>query len=934
MAERGAEDGGAEAELGPAPAVAGRDRIRALVRERLFDAAPVDDRDRGEGAAATPPSLGAQDTEVAEGGSPSTQDQVPERIGRFRVLEQLGRGGMGVVYAAYDPELDRKVALKLVRPELGRLGDGTAGHARLLREAQAMARLSHVNVITVHEVGTLDDRVYVAMELVDGESLRAWLDAEARRWQDALSVCVAAGAGLAAAHRAGLVHRDFKPDNVMIGRDGRVRVMDFGLARTLGEDDEARPEGSISSASGRDPLATPLTRTGAVMGTPAYMSPEQFLGRPTDARSDQFSFCVATWEALCGHRPFRGRDFGELAAAVAAGRIRDAPVRVPRRVIGALRRGLQPEPALRWPDMDALLAALGRDPMRRVRRAALVVGFAGAASAVAVAFAQQGVVDVDRCAGEEQALAGVWDDDRRAAVRAALLATATPFAARVQATTETLLDEYAREWIDLAEETCAAELVARKDGPDGGRRRACLETRRAELGHIVEMLATADAGVAMQAVDAVARMSDIGACADARRLEPWRAPADAAAREALAAARAKVGVATARGALGKHDEAIALAQEVVDEAHRLDDPATEAAGLLVRGHYEERKGDEERAERTLRDAVSRAEMARDHGTRAHALIELVYVVGTAQARYDEAKAFAAEARAVLELIGADRLMVAHLDANLGTAAKAAGELEVAREHHERALATWLEVYGEAHPTTARSLTNLGTTLSAMDRWEDAVGYQRRALASFEDVLGPDHPLVASAVGNLGNTYSRWRPVARHDEAVPLQRRAVAIREKNAGPDSPQLAPSLFNLAMALCGSGRHDEALGHFRRGLELKTREKGAEHESLVEWWLRIGVCELTAGRPEQASPSLDRALALLDDGSAGRRARIGVWLALALVRSDRARAKLLLEGARARLDEEVAEATLPEDKDDAQRVLAIARTTTALLASLDAIE
>ena len=229
-----------------------------------------------------------------------------DAVGRYLVLDRLGAGGMGVVYTAYDPELDRRIALKLLAPALESTG-ATAGRARLVREAQAMARVTHPNVVTVHDVGEHDGQVFVAMELVDGDTLTAWRSASVRTWSDELAVMRAAGRGLAAAHAKGLVHRDFKPDNVMVARDGRVLVMDFGLARAQGEAGGSTSPFEALVHEDNSALSVELTRQGAIMGTPAYMAPEQHLGGETDARSDQFSFCVALYEGLWRARPFEAR---------------------------------------------------------------------------------------------------------------------------------------------------------------------------------------------------------------------------------------------------------------------------------------------------------------------------------------------------------------------------------------------------------------------------------------------------------------------------------------------------------------------------------------------------------------------------------------------------------------------------------------------------
>ncbi|MBZ5712432.1 serine/threonine-protein kinase [Nannocystis pusilla] len=292
-------------------------------------------------------------------------DTEPVQLGRYRLLERLGAGGMGIVYAAHDARLDRKLALKLLRPT--RLGSAEAA-ARTLREARALARLSHPNVVHVYEVGELEGReIFVAMEHLAGPTLRAWLDAEPRPWRAVLEVFRQAGEGLAAAHAQGIVHRDFKPHNAMFGAEGRVRVLDFGLAQVDGAAESG--EVDLGQAEARD-LSRMLTTTGAVLGTPAYMAPEQLAARRGDARTDQFSFCIALYEALYGHRPFAGETLAELTDSISSERVKPPPrsTGVPAWVRTALLRGLRADPELRWPSMTALLAALSGDPARRRRR--------------------------------------------------------------------------------------------------------------------------------------------------------------------------------------------------------------------------------------------------------------------------------------------------------------------------------------------------------------------------------------------------------------------------------------------------------------------------------------------------------------------------------------------------------------------------------------
>ena len=323
-------------------------------------------------------------TAALERGGPRPRAQPPvpsegDRIGRFVVLRKLGEGGMGLVFVGYDGELDRDVALKLLRAPHG----DRRAMSRLMREGQGLARISHPNVVQVYEVGEHAGAVFITMELVVGTTLGKWLKAKPERnWPEIIHVLMQAGRGLAAVHAAGLVHRDFKPDNVMVGDDGRVRVLDFGLVRDNAERDPNEPGHAGEGPHGIASFERPLTCAGSLLGTPAYMAPEQLACESADALSDQFAFCAVAYEALFGVRPFPGRTVNELAAAIEAGRLRSPRHgrKAPRRVHDALQRGLSAEPGRRWPDMDSLLEEL--EISLAVRRgwmwAGLALAFVGA----------------------------------------------------------------------------------------------------------------------------------------------------------------------------------------------------------------------------------------------------------------------------------------------------------------------------------------------------------------------------------------------------------------------------------------------------------------------------------------------------------------------------------------------------------------------------
>jgi tRNA A-37 threonylcarbamoyl transferase component Bud32 len=332
--------------------------------------------ERTRGGSSSGPSAAEVDAEVLPPGA---------RVGRYVVRELIGRGAMGAVYAANDPDLDRRLAVKVVRANALSDAARQRTRTRLLREAQAMARLSHPEVITVYDVGAFGNELFVAMEYVEGETLRHWRDSQPRSHAEILAVYERAGRGLAAAHEAGLVHRDFKPDNVLIGRDGRVRVTDFGLARSV-DDQEPVSEAEAVASSEAIVLTTTLTRTGTLVGTPAYMAPEQLRGGAADARSDVFSFCVALYESLYGERPFAGSTVPALQVAIEQGAVRATPALtgVPAGIRDVLLRGLRAAPDERWSTMRALLDAF-REASVVPRRRRLTVG--AAAGAVGLLFA-------------------------------------------------------------------------------------------------------------------------------------------------------------------------------------------------------------------------------------------------------------------------------------------------------------------------------------------------------------------------------------------------------------------------------------------------------------------------------------------------------------------------------------------------------------------
>ncbi|HLT35603.1 MAG TPA: serine/threonine-protein kinase, partial [Enhygromyxa sp.] len=407
-------------------------------------------------------------------------------FGRYVLVETIGRGAMGEVWMAIDPDLDRKVALKLLRADrIARAED----RARLDAEARAMARLTHPNVVTIHDVGSLGDRLFIAMEFVAGQPLDRWIAAGPRSCEEVLAIMRQAAAGLAAAHDVGLVHRDFKPANVMIGEDGRVRVLDFGLAR---------PEGSVAELDdGRAvarAIAVDRSEAGAsrkIQGSPAYMSPEQHRGAAVDARSDLFSFCVTLFEALYGVRPFRGANRLTVALAIIEGRISEPPAdaraRVPDWIHAIVLRGLAGEPNQRFPDMESLLAALERSPEQRRRRRLQIVGtIAGVAASLGLALVLAPERPQDPCEAAGDAIDQVWSADARVRLRSQVDAVASARPLAGQRLVEGL-DRHAAVWAEASEQLCRDRRAQRLTERLQATREACLAERREAVRTLVRL---------------------------------------------------------------------------------------------------------------------------------------------------------------------------------------------------------------------------------------------------------------------------------------------------------------------------------------------------------------------------------------------------------------------------------------------------------------
>ncbi len=749
-------------------------------------------------------------------------------VGRYLVVEQVGRGSMGVVYAAYDSKLNRRVALKFLR-----VGLHERARARLLQEAQAMAAVRHPNVVSVYDVGTYEDQVFVVMEFVEGTRLGEWVRQQPRGWRTVLSHFLQAGEALHAVHLQGLVHRDFKPDNVLVGADGRVGVTDFGLARR----EQVR-------------VAPLRTQAGAALvGTPAYMSPEQIEGREVDPRSDQFSFCVALYEALYGQRPFEDRDWKSLREAVLAGQVRALPsgVQVPGALRGVLLRGLSTDPSARHSSMRALLDALSRDPHRKAKWAAGATLGVGVVLGISLLVLRRDQL----CRGAEAQWSGVWDPAVRARVEQAFSATGRPAASLSFQRVAPALDGFASGWARQREAACRATRVeGSQSEPLMELRMACLDQARLRVSELSRRLQQADGPTLDAIVLALPELPALETCADTERLIRRADASTPQQREQEA--RVRTALASAQPALmaGRPQEAAPALAQALELLTPLQAPALEAEARYLLGRLKVMEKDASGAEAALRRSALAAAAAREDAQEALAWIELVHVVGARLERYEEAHALAQVAQAAIRRVdGGAEALSARLEWAVAGVLVRQGKLEPALERYRSALVLHRRTHGEDDPFLAKMLSSQGAILRRMGRPEEAEAVLRESLSLAERLLG-EHPVTANALVNLGPVL---RAVGKLDQAQAALERAASIYERTTGPDGMVLT----NLAVVIWQRGELEQALALMRKALEL---ERGVDDVASTGYSLRIniGALLLDLGRPEEGRGWFEESLGL----------------------------------------------------------------------------
>lgn len=813
----------------------------------------------------------------AEGAVP-----VLSNIGRFEIIDILGSGASGIVYSARDPELERLVAIKLLA---GSDAKTSEQRAMLTQEAQAMAKVRHENVVIIYEVGVLDEQVYLVMELVDGMPLGKWLEGS-HTPLETISKFMQAGAGLAAAHAVGIVHRDFKPANVFVGHDGGVRVGDFGLARMeVGGDEASRSE---------------------VVGTPAYMPPEQFEGKPGTAKSDQYSFCASLYEALVGHRPHQHGSLPALREAVLSGAAiaREADV-LDGHCFSVLRQGLSTRPQDRFSSMLALLAELARDPAaerrkRRIFGATGVVG-AGAIGALAIV-ALQKPNPAPLCRSIDRHLSGVWDNGikKRASELYASFGVGGTGAQSSFALVRQRLDSYSERWVAMRQTVCEATQIRGEQSEAVMQLQMdCLDRRLSELRELTLVVLQADdATILDRVVGAANELTSITVCDEVDRLsEQFPVPEGAEQRRHVLAVSDRLDRANVLYKTGQYRRAQAILARLVSESKATGYLPIEAETLYLLGVIQHNLDLPIEAEGNLREAIQIGARAKHDLLVQKSWMELLQVVGLGLGHADDALALRTTVEAAMARTGdrpTDQVLFLNV---LGRIASRSGDIQKARTLHEEALKVAVrefgegslaagqtrEVLGEAffrlgdyvrakehlelalaaltknlgakHPDVGNVLKDLASNAAAHGDNQAAEVLYTQALALMERAVGPSHRTVAVVLAGLADVQGRME---KYDLATGNLLAALEVYKNSPEENDPDIAPVLNGLAILLLHQHKRREALPYLLEALSALESEWPEGHPSIAQVETNIGLLHGGLGDDQQAQRHCSRALAL----------------------------------------------------------------------------
>lgn len=719
---------------------------------------------------------------------------VPRVVGRYRVERRCGRGAMGSVFEAYDPELDRQVALKLLEGSHASSDALERLQRQVLHEARAMARLHHPAVVSVYEVGRHEPWVFIAMELVTGPSLRDWIVRARPDWRRLVEAFVHVGEGLAAAHDAGLAHGDFKPDNLRFDARGKLRILDFGLARSVRAAVGVAPGHSVEEP-GSLLLSTGVEGFG---GTPIYAAPERLDGAPADQRSDQFSFFVALHECLFGRRPFTGQSLEELARAIARGPERTGVPRGPVALRSAIEQGLAERPENRHASMHQACIKLTAIARRRPARWLLGGGLLALTGAGGWWMADRGATS--HCASSPRLAHELWNDDVKAEVSRAR--PSRDGAVRWERL-EPELDRYVEGWATVSRDACR-QAEGGRDPLEAADALACSRRGKAAFERLLVRLRRGDGQTWQRGLQAVADLPALRACDEPPEGANAVAPPRAEQRADVDAIREGLAVARVDADAGDLESALASVRELHARAVEVDYGPVVAEALAVQGKFLADLGRVDEGSELLKAAHGRALAVGHLELAADTAVALVYVDGHQRAdtdmghhwawvarqlldggaiggglrsslvsneaavyveegRYDEAdRAFAEAIELERKEAQPDPITLDSLQHNRGAVAIRAGEFERALRIHRDVLEHRRTFYGEQHPQVARGLSSLAAAERGLGMRDEALEHDAQAVAKFEALYGPESSASTLALLGLGQSQSE---LGRFDEAA-------------------------------------------------------------------------------------------------------------------------------------------------------------------------
>jgi len=754
----------------------------------------------------------------------------PVRINRFVIESTAGQGAMGRVYVARDPELERRVALKMITLETHE-ADLEVRSRKLQEEAQAMARLTHPNVVEVYAVGRVDAGVYIAMEYVSGETLAAWSARGPYSFAEAWPKLRAAGRGLAAAHAAGIVHRDFKPSNVLLGQAATVKVADFGLATQESAMRTDRASGGQVTESGASGAA----------GTPRYLAPEVWAGERASPQSDQYAYCLVARDSL-------------------------DPGRTPAQVQQAIERGLCEAPADRFASMNELLDAL--EPDERSLRWPWVAGAGALAAAVWVLMPRTEVAD---CADVAADLEGAWDPTTESAIESAIVGSEVAYAAGLWPGLRGQLERYAEGWVAARTATCQ-EIAEEGASPERDRAAACLANRLRALSAVTETLVEADAEVLARTAQLMSGLPPIDVCRQSNvAMDAVAIPKDPQVAAAVEEVRVELARASAMRQAGRYRQARDVAERALQAATEIGFAPVMSEAKHVVGLARDSDGDHEGAARLLERAHTEALAQGQDILALSTAIDLVFVVGDRLGQPEAAEKWQRFAEAYLERTDRQHTRAgAELLSHVGLIAFRSGDFAKAQRIHTEVLAVRSEMYPPGHLKLAETHTNLGLALARTGAGQ-ASHHHERALEIIDQALGTEHPRYADELENLAILQSQQ---GEYVAARASLERALEIQIAVVGPRHSKVANVRDSIGLAYLDAGDYPHALEFMREALEIRREVQGDEDPGVAATTLNLGVIEHFAGEHETALQRLETAERLLRTAHGDEHPYVGLAL------------------------------------------------------------